>query len=169
MFCFLWHVKEICSVSHEDRFTTYSLHSNDFSACYESDVLILPSCKTDSEGVSTRLLYLYLEYLRFLETSDILILVHYIVWHSLFVLETGLFKFVNLDDKALQSIPLLFWLPTLNRSLQPFCLALLARTTRSELFISLVIHLSDVTHAKLVFSLATLNKSILICYFDCEI
>ena len=140
----LTRFKEICSVSHEDRFTTYSLHSNDFSACYESDVLILPSCKTDSEGVSTRLLYLYLEYLRFLETSDILILVHYIVWHSLFVLETGLFKFVNLDDKALQSIALLFWLPTLNRSLQAFCLALLTLTTGNDLFISLVIHLSDV-------------------------
>ena len=84
--------------------------------CYESDVLILSLLKTDSEDVITRLLYLYLEYLRFLETSDILILVHYIVWHSLFVLESGLFKFVKLDDKALQPIALLFWLPTLNRS-----------------------------------------------------
>ena len=137
--------------------------------CCESDVLILYLCKIDSEDVSTRLLYLYLEYLRFLETSHILILIHYIVWHSLFFLETGLFNFLNLDDKPLQSIAFLFWQPTLNRSLQAFCLALLARTTRSELFISLVIHLSDVTHATLVFSLATLDKSILICYFDCEI
>ena len=112
--------------------------------CCESNVLILSSCKTDSEDISTRLLYLYLEYLRFLETSDILILVHYIVWHSLFVLETGLFKFVNLDDKALQSIALLFWLPTLNRSLQAFCLALLTLTTGNDLLMSLVIHLSDV-------------------------
>ena len=113
--------------------------------CCESDVLIVSSCKTDSEDISTRLLYLYLEYLRFLGTSDILILVHYIVWHSLFVLETGLFKFVNLDDKALWSIALLFWLPILSRFLQAFCLALLTLTTGSDLFISLVIHLSDVT------------------------
>ena len=112
--------------------------------CCESNVLILPSCKTDSEDISTRLLYLYLEYLRFLETSDILILVHYIVWHSLFVLETGLFKFVNLDDNALRSIALLFWLLTLNRSLQAFCLALLTLTTGNDLLMSLVIHLSDV-------------------------
>ena len=116
------------------------------------------------------LLYLYLEYLRFLETSDILILVHYIVWHSLFVLETGLFKFVNLDDKALRSIALLFWLPTLSGSLQAFCLALLTVTAGNDLFISLVIHLSDVTHAarSSVFTSA-LDKSVLICYFDCEI
>ena len=112
--------------------------------CCESDVLILSSCKTDSEDISTRLLYLYLEYLRFLETSDILILVHYIVWHSLFVLETGLFKFVKLDDKALRSIALLFWLSTLNKSLQEFCLALLTLTTGNDLFMSLVLHLSDV-------------------------
>ena len=137
--------------------------------CCESDVLIVSSCKTDSEDISTRLLYLYLEYLRFLGTSDILILVHYIVWHSLLVLETGLFKFVNLDDKALWSIASLFWLPTLSRFLQAFCLALLTLTTGSNLFISLVIHLSDVTHAALVFSLMTLDKSILICYFDCKI
>ena len=113
--------------------------------CCESDVLILSSCKTNSEDISTRLLYLYLEYLRFLETSNILIFVHYIVWYSLFVLEAGLFKFVNLDDKILRSIALLFWLPTLNRSLQAFCLTLLTLTTGSDLFISLVIHLSDVT------------------------
>ena len=137
--------------------------------CCESDVLIQSLCKTDSEDISTRLFCLYLKYLRFLETSDILILVHYIVWHSLFVLETGLFKFVKLDYKALRSITLLFWLPTLNRSLQAFCLALLTLTTGNDLFISLVIHLSDVTHAALVFSLATLDKSILISYFDCEI
>ena len=111
-----------------------------------SNVLILSSCKTDSEDISTRLLYLYLEYLRFLETSDILILVHYIVWHSLFVLETGLFQFVKLYDKALLTL-----------------------TTGNDLFMSLVIHPSDVTHAALVFSLATLDKSILISYFDCTI
>ena len=137
--------------------------------CCESDVLILSSCKTDSEDISTRLLYLYLEYLRFLETSDILILVGYIVWNSLFVLETGLFTSVKLYDKALRSIALLFWLPALNRSLQAFCLALLTLTTGNDLFISLVIHLSDVTHAALVFSLATLDKSILVSYFDCKI
>ena len=137
--------------------------------CCESNVLILSSCKTDSEDISTRLLYLYLEYLRFLETSDILILVHYIVWHSLFVLETGLFQFVKLYDKALRSIALLFWLTTLNRSLQAFCLALLTLTTGNDLFILLVIHPSDVTHTTLVFSLATLGKSILIFYFDCKI
>ena len=113
--------------------------------CCESDVLILSSCKTDSEDISTRLLYLYLEYLRFLETSDILILVHYIVWHSLYVLETGLFKFVSLDEIALRSTALLFWLPNLNRSLQAFCLALLTLTTGNDLFISLVIHMSDVS------------------------
>ena len=113
--------------------------------CCESDVLILSSCKTDSENISTRLLYQYLEHLRFLETSDILILVHYIVWHSLFVLETGLFKFVSLDDKLLWSIALLFWLSTLNRSLQAFCLTLLTLTTRNKLFISLLIYLSDVS------------------------
>ena len=90
------------------------------------------------------LLYIYLEYLRFLETSDILTLVHYIAWHSLFVLETGQFKFVNLDDKALRSIALLFWLPTLNMSLQAFCLALWTLTTGNDLLISLVLHLSDV-------------------------
>ena len=138
-------------------------------SCCESDALMLSSWKTDSEDISTRLLYLYLEYLRFLETSDILILVHYIVWHSLFVLETGLFQFVKLYDKALRSIALLFWLTTLNRSLQAFCLALLTLTTGNDLFMSLVIHPSDVTHAALVFSLATLDKSILISYFDCEI
>ena len=137
--------------------------------CSESYVLILSSCKTDSEDISAMLLYIYLEYLRFLEASDILTLVYYIVWHSLFVLETGQFKFVNLDDKALCSIALLFWLPTLNRSLQAFCLAFLTLTTRSELFISLVLHLSDVTHTTLLFSLATLDKSILICFFDCKI
>ena len=112
--------------------------------CCESNVLILSSCKTDSEDISTRLLYLYLEYLRFLETSDILILVHYIVWHSLYVLETGLFKFVSLDEIALRSTALLFWLPNLNRSLQAFCLALLTLTTGNDLLMSLVIHLSDV-------------------------
>ena len=112
--------------------------------CCENDVLILCLCKTDSEDISARLLYLYLEHLRFLETSDILILVHYIVWHSLLVLETGLFKFVKLDEKALRSIVLLFWLSTLNKLLQTFCLPFLTLTTGNDLFISLVIHLSDV-------------------------
>ena len=112
--------------------------------CCESDVLILSLCKTDSEDISVRLFYLYLEYLRFLETSDILILVRYLVWHSLFVLKTGLFKFVKLDDKGLWSVALLFWLPALNRSLQAFCLALLTLTTKNDLFKSLVIHLNDI-------------------------
>ena len=135
MFWFsLTHFKGICSVSHEDRFKTYLLHCIvSLLICCENDVLILSSCKTESEDISTRLLYLYLEYLRFLETSDILILVHYIVWHSLFVLETGLFQFVKLYDKALPSIDLLFWLTTLNRSLQTFCLALLTMTTGNDL------------------------------------
>ena len=137
--------------------------------CCESNNLILSLCKTDSQDIMTRLPYLYLEYLGILETFDILILVHYIVWHSLFVLETGLFKFVSFDGKALRSIPLLSWLPILNGSLQTFCLALLILTTRNDLFISLVIHLSDVNPRSLVFSLATLAKSILIFYFDCKI
>ena len=113
--------------------------------------------------------FIYIWNIRDFWKNDILILVHYIVCHSLFVLETGLFQFVKLYDKALRSIALLLWLTTLNRSLQAFCLALLTLTTGNDLFMSLVIHPSDVTHAALVFSLATLDKSILISYFDCEI
>ena len=81
--------------------------------------------------------------MRFLETSDILILVHYIAWHSLF--ETGLIKFVSLYDKALGSFALLFWLPTLSRSSQVFCLTLLTLVTGNDLITSLVIYLSDVS------------------------
>ena len=90
------------------------------------------------------------------------LLVHYIVWHSLFVLETGLFKFASLDDKALRSIVLLFCLPTLSRSLQAFSLALLTLTTGNHLFISLVIHLGDGSPRCSTLSLVTLDKSILI-------
>ena len=61
------------------------------------------------------------------------------------MLETGLFKFVSLDDKVLQSIALHYRLPTLNRSLQAFCLVLLTLITRNDLCISLVIHLNDIS------------------------
>ena len=60
----------------------------------------------------------YLGYQISLQSCDILISVHYANWDSLYVLEIGLFEFVRLDAKALRSIALLFWLPTLNRSLQ---------------------------------------------------
>ena len=127
----------------------------------------MSSCKTDSEDIITRLRYIYLEYLRFVEASDKLILVHYIVWHPLFVLESGLFNFVKLDGKVLE--PIAFLATNFEQVFQAFCLALLPLTAENDLLISLVIHLSDVIHAAPEFSLATLDKSILISYFDCEI
>ena len=130
--------------------------------CCESDVLIPSSCKTDSEDISTGSLDLYLKYLRFLETSDILILVHYIVWHSLFVSETGLSKFIKLDDKALRSIALFFWLPTLNKSLQAFCLALL--TLQQEMTCSYINDISEWRHPR-CYSVFTSDFELVNSYF----
>ena len=85
------------------------------------------------------------------------------------MLETDLFKFVSLDEKALLSIVLLFWLRTLNRSLQAFCLALLTLTSGNDLFVSLLMHLSDVSPRSCGVFSSTLDKSILIFYFGCKI
>ena len=83
------------------------------------------------------------------------------------MLETALFKFVSIDDKALWSIALLFWVATLNRPLQALCLALLPLTSGNDLFISLVIHLSDVSPG--LSSVFTSDfKSIVIFYFNCK-
>ena len=98
----------------------------------ENNVLILPSCKTDNEDIISTRCFIYIWNIWDFWKHDILILVYYIVWHSLFVLETGLFKFIKLYDKALRSIALIFWLTTLNRSLQVFCLALLTLTCHSD-------------------------------------
>ena len=85
------------------------------------------------------------------------------------MLETGLFKFVSLDDKALWFIALLFWLPIFSRSLQAFCLALLTLTSENDLLISLVIHMSDVSlRCSSVFT-SDFGQVDYYFFFDCKI